>query len=73
MPAGVGGWESCTIRVEPTGMVSVLTGVSPHGQGNETTFAQIVADELGVSQHVCDIDNPTLDRRSTGHGSAIDP
>jgi aerobic carbon-monoxide dehydrogenase large subunit len=48
LPPGVGGWESCTIRVEPTGMVSVLTGVSPHGQGNETTFAQIVADELGV-------------------------
>jgi carbon-monoxide dehydrogenase large subunit len=48
LPPGVGGWESCTIRVEPTGMVSVLTGVSPHGQSNETTFAQIVADELGV-------------------------
>ena len=53
MPPGVGGWESCTIRIEPTGMVSVLTGVSPHGQGNETTFAQIVADELGVPiEHV---------------------
>jgi carbon-monoxide dehydrogenase large subunit len=48
LPPGVGGWESCTIRVEPTGMVTVHTGVSPHGQGNETTFAQIVADELGV-------------------------
>jgi carbon-monoxide dehydrogenase large subunit len=48
MPPGVGGWETCTIRVEPTGKVSVLTGVSPHGQGNETTFAQIVADELGI-------------------------
>jgi carbon-monoxide dehydrogenase large subunit len=48
LPPGVGGWETCTIRVEPTGMVTVLTGVSPHGQGNETTFAQIVADELGL-------------------------
>jgi carbon-monoxide dehydrogenase large subunit len=48
LPPGVGGWETCTIRVEPTGKVSVLTGVSPHGQSNETTFAQIVADELGV-------------------------
>jgi carbon-monoxide dehydrogenase large subunit len=48
LPPGVGGWETCTIRVEPTGMVTVLTGVSPHGQSNETTFAQIVADELGV-------------------------
>jgi carbon-monoxide dehydrogenase large subunit len=48
LPPGVGGWESCTIRVEPTGMVTVLTGVSPHGQSNETTFAQIVADDLGI-------------------------
>lgn len=46
MPAG--GWESGTVRVEPTGKVTVLTGVSPHGQGQETSFAQIVADELGV-------------------------
>ncbi|GIX48258.1 MAG: aldehyde dehydrogenase [Candidatus Tectimicrobiota bacterium] len=48
LPPGVGGWESCTVRVEPTGMVTVLTGVSPHGQGSVTSFAQIVADELGV-------------------------
>ncbi len=47
MPAG--GWESCTVRVEPSGMVTVLTGASPHGQGQETTFAQIVAQELGIS------------------------
>ena len=46
MPAA--GWDSATIRVEPTGSITVLTGVSPHGQGQETTFAQIVADELGV-------------------------
>jgi carbon-monoxide dehydrogenase large subunit len=46
MPAA--GWDSATVRVEPTGSVTVLTGVSPHGQGEETTFAQIVADELGV-------------------------
>lgn len=43
-----GGWESCSIRVEPTGTVTVLTGVSPHGQGSETTYAQLVADALGV-------------------------
>ena len=47
MPAG--GWESSTVRIEPTGKVTVLTGASPHGQGQETTFAQIVADELGIS------------------------
>ncbi len=46
MPAG--GWESATVRVEPTGNVTVLTGSSPHGQGQETTFAQIAADELGI-------------------------
>ena len=46
-PAG-GGWESATIRVAPSGKVTVLTGSSPHGQGGETTFAQITADELSV-------------------------
>jgi len=43
-----GGWESATVKIDPTGKVTVLTGASPHGQGEETTFAQIVADELGV-------------------------
>jgi carbon-monoxide dehydrogenase large subunit len=46
MPAG--GWESATVRIEPTCKVTVLTGASPHGQGQETSFAQLVADELGV-------------------------
>ncbi len=44
-----GNWESATVRVEPTGKITVLTGTSPHGQGEETTFAQIVSDRLGVS------------------------
>ena len=43
-----GGWESCTVKIEPSGQVTVLTGISPHGQGEETTFAQIAGDELGV-------------------------
>ncbi len=47
MPAG--GWESGTVRIEPTGQVTVLTGASPHGQGQETSFAQIAADELGIT------------------------
>jgi carbon-monoxide dehydrogenase large subunit len=47
MPAG--GWESATVRIEPTGKVTILTGASPHGQGEETSFAQIAADELNVS------------------------
>ncbi len=46
MPAG--GWESGTVRVEPTGKVTILTGASPHGQGQETTFAQVAADMLGL-------------------------
>ena len=44
----VGGWESATIRFQPLGSVQVVTGTSPHGQGHETTWAQIVADQLGV-------------------------
>ncbi|MEJ2010471.1 MAG: xanthine dehydrogenase family protein molybdopterin-binding subunit [Acidobacteriota bacterium] len=46
MPAG--GWESGTVRVEVTGKITVLSGASPHGQGEQTTFAQIVAQELAV-------------------------
>ena len=41
-------WESGTVRLHPTGKATVFTGASPHGQGEETTFAQIVADELGL-------------------------
>jgi aerobic carbon-monoxide dehydrogenase large subunit len=46
-PAAVG-WESGSVRVERTGAVTVVTGSSAHGQGHETTWAQIVADALGV-------------------------
>ena len=41
-------WESADLRLEPDGRLVVRTGSSPHGQGHETTFAQIAADELGV-------------------------
>jgi carbon-monoxide dehydrogenase large subunit len=43
-----GGWESATVRVHATGAVTLYTGTSPHGQGHETGFAQIVADRLGI-------------------------
>jgi len=43
-----GGWESAGVRIEPDSKITVLTGVSPHGQGQETTFAQMVADAFGV-------------------------
>jgi len=48
-----GGWEYAHVTVERDGRVSVMTGVSPHGQGNETTFAQMMADQFGVPlEHV---------------------
>tara|TARA_Y100001934_G_scaffold262244_1_gene336487 strand:+ start:514 stop:2877 length:2364 start_codon:yes stop_codon:yes gene_type:complete len=45
---GVGLWESAQIRFNPTGNVLLLTGSHAHGQGHETTFAQVVSDKLGV-------------------------
>ena len=59
LPAG--GWESATVRIEPSGKVTVATGSSPHGQGEETSFAQIVADELGV-----DLDDVEIIHGDTG-------
>ncbi|MGA9009286.1 MAG: xanthine dehydrogenase family protein molybdopterin-binding subunit [Xanthobacteraceae bacterium] len=46
--AGVGLWESAEVRVNPTGSVEVLTGSHAHGQGHETTFAQVVSERLGI-------------------------
>ena len=43
-----GGWEAATVRITPTCKVQVVTGSSPHGQGHETSWSMIVADELGV-------------------------
>ena len=45
---GAGGWEHASIRMLASGKVEVVTGVSPHGQGHETAWSQIVADKLGV-------------------------
>lgn len=55
-----GGWESASVAVDPTGKVSVYTGSCHHGQGEETTFAQIAADELGIS-----LDDITVGRGDT--------
>ena len=46
---GAGGWDAATIRCLPTGTVQALIGTSPHGQGHETAFSQIVADRLGCA------------------------
>src|SRR5437667_198411 len=45
---GFGPFESAVVRAEPGGMVTAITGTSAHGPGHETTFAQIIADQLGV-------------------------
>ena len=42
------GYETAIVRVDASALVTVITGSSPHGQGHETTFAQIAADQLGV-------------------------
>jgi carbon-monoxide dehydrogenase large subunit len=59
--AGVGLYESGEIRVNPTGSVTVFTGTHSHGQGHETTFAQVVADRLGIG-----IDDVELVHGDTG-------
>jgi aerobic carbon-monoxide dehydrogenase large subunit len=48
-------WEPAIVRVLATGKVIVLTGTSPHGQGEETTFAQLVGEELGVPVEDVDV------------------
>jgi carbon-monoxide dehydrogenase large subunit len=52
---GIGLYESALVRVHPTGSVTVFTGASPHGQGHETGFAQIVGDRLGVDPAVVEV------------------
>ena len=59
-------WGSSTVRISPTGKATVYTGAHPHGQGEETTFAQIVADELGLP--VDDIDVVHGDTKTTPMG-----
>jgi carbon-monoxide dehydrogenase large subunit len=53
--AQAGLWESGKVRVHPTGMVTVFTGSHSHGQGHETTFAQLVADQFGIPMDHVDI------------------
>jgi carbon-monoxide dehydrogenase large subunit len=52
---GAGGWEHAAVRVLPTGKVEVVTGSSAHGQGHETAWSQIVADQLGVAFEDVDV------------------
>ena len=50
-----GGWEAATVRILPTAKVQVVTGTSPHGQGHETSWSMIVADQLGISPDDVDV------------------
>lgn len=61
-----GGWESATVRVQPTGTVQVVTGTSPHGQGHETSWSMLVAERLGVS--VDDVEVLHSDTALSPHG-----
>ncbi len=62
-------WGSSTIRVHPTGKASVYTGAHPHGQGEETTFAQIAADELSIPVEDIEIIHGDTDMTPMGMGT----
>ncbi|MBH79598.1 MAG: carbon monoxide dehydrogenase [Gammaproteobacteria bacterium] len=67
--AGVGLYESGEIRVNPTGNVTVFTGSHSHGQGHETTFAQVVADRLGVEFDAVEVVHGDTGRVEFGLGT----
>ncbi|MDR7567859.1 MAG: molybdopterin-dependent oxidoreductase, partial [Armatimonadota bacterium] len=62
-------WESAGVRLYPTGKVTVFTGTSPHGQGEETTFAQIVSQELGVPLDDIEVIHGDTDAIAMGWGT----
>ncbi len=67
--AGIGLYESAEIRFAITGAVTVLTGTHSHGQGHDTTFAQLVSDRLGVPFDSIDVVHGDTDRVQWGHGT----
>jgi carbon-monoxide dehydrogenase large subunit len=67
--ARAGLFESANIRVHPTGSVSVFTGSHSHGQGHETTFAQVVADKLGIPIEQVDIVHGDTGKVAFGMGT----
>ncbi len=62
-------WESAIVRVSATGKVQVMIGSSPHGQGEETTFAQIVSSEVGIPVEDIEIVHGDTDRTPMGWGT----
>jgi aerobic carbon-monoxide dehydrogenase large subunit len=67
--AGVGLWESAEVRVNPVGTVEVLTGSHSHGQGHETTFAQLVSGRLGIPIEQVSIVHGDTDKVQMGMGT----
>ncbi|MEO6382649.1 MAG: molybdopterin cofactor-binding domain-containing protein, partial [Nitrobacter sp.] len=67
--AGVGLWESAEVRVNPVGTIEVLTGSHSHGQGHETSFAQVVAGRLGISIDQVQIVHGDTDKVQFGMGT----
>jgi carbon-monoxide dehydrogenase large subunit len=69
--SGFGGglWESAVVRFYATGKVNVFIGISPHGQGEETTFAQILSDELGVPVDDIEVIHGDTDNTPMGWGT----
>jgi len=67
--AGVGLWESAEVRVNPVGTIEVLTGCHSHGQGHETTFAQLVAERFGVPIDQVSIVHGDTDKVQFGMGT----
>ncbi|MFM2444561.1 MAG: hypothetical protein RJB09_1747, partial [Pseudomonadota bacterium] len=67
--AGVGLWESAEVRVNPVGTVEILTGSHSHGQGHETTFAQLVSERLGISIDNVSIVHGDTDKVQMGMGT----
>jgi carbon-monoxide dehydrogenase large subunit len=67
--AGVGLWESAEVRVNPTGSVELLTGCHQHGQGHETTFAQVVSDRLGIPIENVSVVHGDTDKVQFGMGT----
>ncbi len=67
--AGVGLWESAEVRVNPVGTVEILTGSHSHGQGHETTFAQLVNERLGIGLNSINIVHGDTDKVQFGMGT----
>ncbi len=67
--AGVGLWESAEVRVNPVGTIEVLTGSHSHGQGHETTFAQLISDRLGLPTDNVQIVHGDTDKVQFGMGT----